>query len=275
MFKVSIEETENVIRAIHERYGFDISAYAMSSLRLRMGRILRDYSLPHTDMLTSRILEDSGFFDRFVAEISVGSPDLFRDPDLWIELRDRIMPELLKENKDFEILVPSSVNGDELYSICILLAESGWSRQVRVTTTCLNSKIIENIREGLISHIRYKTSLDNYGIFNPANDPELYFRHINGKIYRSKEFIEQVSFQVKKPTALSISGRVKLILFRNRLLYMNQAMKNRILNSIAGKMKKGTYLVLGIRESLMGTDLEKVLYPVSRELNIRFKSRDE
>ena len=275
MFNVSIVETRSIIRAIYDRYGFDISGYAMSSLRFRIGRILIDHKLLYADALISRILEDTDFLDIFIHEISVGSPDLLRDPDFWIELRDQVIPELLSKNTGFEILVPSSVTGDELYSLAILMNESGWTGRIQMVATCLNKKIIDNIQEGLISQVRYKTSCDNYRIFNPKGQLDSYIYYNNGKILRSSQLLKQVRFLVKKPTALPISNRTMVILFRNRLLYVNQALKRKILTDIAGKMNVGTYLILGIRESLKGTGLENDLHSVSTELNIYRKGIDK
>ena len=275
MFNVSVLEARNVISAIYDRYGFDFSSYTMSSFRLRIGRILNDHSLLYTDVLISRLLEDPEFLDVFIQEISVGSPDLFRDPDLWIELREKLIPEILQEHTEFDILVPSSLTGDELSSLAILLKESGWSKKIRLKSTCLNNEIIDGIREGIISQARYKSSVDNYRIFNPEKNLDEYIYHEDGKIFRSRELLNQVRFQVKRPSALSINNRTRLILFRNRLLYVNQVLKTKILTGIANRMPGGSYLILGIKESLKGTGVDNSLNPVSPELNIYVKTKNE
>ena len=66
-----------------------------------------------------------------------------------------------------------------------------------------------------------------------------------------------------------------MILFRNRLLYVNQSYKTRILKSITDRMNTGSYLILGIRESLKGTGLENELESVSSDLNMYIKGMDE
>ena len=275
MFNVSVVEARSVISAIYDRYGFDISAYTMSSLRLRIGRILKNHSLLYIDELINRLLEDPGFMDLFLKEISVGSPDLFRDPDLWIEIRDILIPRILRAHEEFEILLPASVTGDELYSIAILLKESGWTRKIRLRATCLNNEIIDSIREGEISQARLKTSMENYRIFNPEGEMDEYICKEDGKIFKSPEVIKQAKFLVKKPTALSMNNRTRLILFRNRLLYVNQALKTKIMAGISDRMPEGSFIILGIRESLRGTGLDNSLYPVSAELNIYEKAGHE
>jgi chemotaxis protein methyltransferase CheR len=272
MFSVSVLEAKSVITAIYEQYGYDISGFAMSSLRLRIGRFLTEHSLLYPDVLISRIMDDPGFLDLFISEIVTGSPDLFRDPDLWIELRDNLLPGMLKEHKEFEILVPSSVTGDELYSMAILLRESGLNGKIRLHATCLNNAMIENIRRGILSQARHKTSQDNYRIFNPEGNLDEYIFHYEGRIHRSAELLKNIRFQVKAPSALSPNNRTRLILFRNRMIYVNQATKTRILSSISERMSPGAYLILGIRESLKGTSLDSMLSPVSPDLNIYIKN---
>lgn len=274
MFNVSVLEARSVIRAIFDRYGFDISYYTMSALRLRIGHILSEYNLLYTDALISRLLEDPEFLDTFIQEISIGSPDLFRDPDLWIELRDKLIPELLRKYPEFDILVPSCVTGDEIYSLAILLKESEWTKKIRLQSTCLNNEIIDSIRKGVISQVRYKTSLDNYRIFNPEKSLDEYLYHEDGNIFRSQDLLTRVRFQVKKPTTFPINNKTRLILFRNRLLYVNQGMKTKIMAGISDRMSGGSYIILGIRESLKGTGLDNSLNPVSHELNIYIKNNE-
>jgi chemotaxis protein methyltransferase CheR len=275
MFNVSIADARNIVEAIYEKSGLDVSAHTMSSMRLRIGKILSEQNLNDAQVLIPRILDDSDFLDSFIHGISVGSPDMFRDPELWVELRDRLIPDLLEANAEFEILVPASVTGDELYSLAILLNESGWAQKIRLVATCLNAKTINSIQEGFLSQVRHKTSLENYRLFNPKGDLDKYLYHSNGRIYKSSELISQVRILEKKPISLPITNRTKMILFRNRLLYVNQSHKTRILNNITGRMNTGSYLILGIRESLKGTGLENELESVSSDLNIYIKGMDE
>ena len=275
MFNVSVAETHSVVRAVFERYGLDISHYTMSSLRLRIGSILDTYKLLYIEVLIDRILEDPDFLGIFVKEISIGSPDLFRDPDLWMELRDVIIPELIEKHSEFDIIVPGSITGDELFSLAILLKESGWTKKIRVITTCLNKEIIDSIMEGFISPVRYKTSLENYRIFNPNNLLDNYLSKTEGKVFKSGELLKKIRFLVKRPTALPVSNRTRLFLFRNRLLYMNQAMKTKILSGITDKMAPGSYLILGIKESLKGTGIDNKLLAISPDLNVYLKGIDE
>ena len=275
MFNVSVVEARDVISAIYDRYGFDITSYTMSSLRLRIGRILHDHNLLCTNELISRLLEDPEFLDIFLKDTSVGSPDLFRDPDLWIEIRDKLIPQIFQEHQEFEILVPSSVTGDELYSLAILLKESGWTRKIRLQTTCLNNEIIDSIRNGVLSQMRFKTSADNYRIFNPDGNLDEYLYNEDGKVFKSPELLKQVKFLIKKPTAVPINNRTRLILFRNRLLYVNPGLKTKIIKGISDRMPGGSFLILGIRESLEGNGHDNSLNPVSRELNIYEKAKHE
>lgn len=275
MFNVSVLETRSVINAVFERYGFDISHYAMASLRLRIGMILNNHNLIYTDELIGRLIEEPDFLETFIREISVGSPDMFRDAELWIELRDHLLPGLLKEYPEFDILVPSSVTGDELCSAAILLRESGWSNKIRLITTCINHATAEHIRTAAIPQVRYKNSLENYRIFNPDGNLEDYVLLSDGKIARAPDLFRNIRFEVKKPTALPIGSKTRLILFRNRMLYMNQSMQRKVLTGIADRMNTGTCLIIGIKESIKGSGLENILGNISTDLNIYTRESHE
>ncbi len=96
MFSVSILEARTIIRTIYKTYGTDLSGLAMASFRLRLSEILETHDIKLPEDLVAILLEDPEFYETFIRDVSIGSSDMFRDPDLWIDIRDRILPFLLK-----------------------------------------------------------------------------------------------------------------------------------------------------------------------------------
>ena len=92
MFTVSVNEVKTIVRAIKKANGTDLSGLAIASLRYRLSGILKSYKLENTESLIAKFQNDPDFLDRFISDISVGSPDMFRDPDLWIHIRENLLP---------------------------------------------------------------------------------------------------------------------------------------------------------------------------------------
>lgn len=62
-----------------------------------------------------------------------------------------------------------------------------------------------------------------------------------------------------------------LVLFRDRMLYMNPQTKKAVVDSLAKSIVNGGFFVIGIRENLSGCDYKNVFLPVSKNENIFVK----
>ena len=174
MFSISILEARTIIRTINRTYGTDLSGLAMASFRFSLSEIMQAHNIRGLEILLSRLNKDPEFFETFIRDISVGSPDMFRDPDFWIYFRDQLLPEVLKSIMYPEIIIPESVTGNELYSSLVMLREAKFDYRVDLVVTCRNDRIRDQILQGRFSNISYKNSLDNYEVFHPGSSFEQY-----------------------------------------------------------------------------------------------------
>ncbi|MFC2112188.1 CheR family methyltransferase, partial [Bacteroidota bacterium] len=236
--------------------------------RLRLSEILQTYQLNDTDSLVGRLLDDRKFYESFISDISIGSPDMFRDPDFWIYLRDHLLPTILKTRRYPEILIPESVTGNELYTVIVLLREMGLDYRVDLAITCWNNKIRDQIMNGELPRIRYKNSMDNYQVFKPGSSLEEYTDLRSGTRYLKKEMLQGVEFRLQSPEEHICSEKTALVLYRNRMIYQNAEMQYRMLKLFLSDMKGGTYFITGIQEAIDGFGVEHLYNTVSSDLKI-------
>jgi chemotaxis protein methyltransferase CheR len=274
MFSITPREASSVIRVIKSTYGTDLSGFTMASFRLRLSHILKSHAIRDTRVLVGKLLEDKDYYETFVRDISIGSPDLFRDPDFWIHLRDRLLPDILKSRLYPEIVVPDSVTGDELYSLVVLLQEAGNDFRVDLVATCRNKLIMDRILDGKLSNLRYKNSRDNYRVFNPGSSIEDYFELRNGTRHFRTDLLQGVEFRLQSPDQTECSDKTALVLYRNRMLYMNPELQSTRLRQLLQEMKEGTCFVTGIRETIEGFGLDHLYTVVSPDLKIYAKIRE-
>jgi chemotaxis protein methyltransferase CheR len=77
-----------------------------------------------------------------------------------------------------------------------------------------------------------------------------YYSTSNGKIVRDTSLIKGVTF-FKQDTFLEPAPQgVKLVLFRNKMIYFNQTLQSKVLKTIYNSVATGGYLVIGTKESL-------------------------
>lgn len=271
MFKVTIDETNIIIHIISQKYGIDLSGSAMASLRIKISRYCKKHHLHSPQSLITRLLDQPDMIESFIQDISASSPDMFRDPELWITLRDQILPELLADSDNLRILIPDAVSGEEVISMAILLREAGLDKQAWLTTTCRhnNKNQIEN---AALSKSRYKTCRDNYKIFNPDSNLNKYFEQRGGKYNLKSGLLSTVKIIVQPEDEVIKSIHAKLILYRNRMIYRNQETAQQVLNRVLDHADTGCIFIIGIKESVKLLGIEERVNVISSDLNIYSKA---
>jgi chemotaxis protein methyltransferase CheR len=274
MFTVSIHETNRIIQILSEEYGIDLSAMAMASMRLKISQFCMEHHLHSVADIISCLGQEPGFIKLFLSGIYTSSPDIFRDPELWIMLREKILPDLARYDSRSGILFPDCVSGEEILSMVILLRESGMDKHFRLSTTSVHGNIVEQIRNRPLSKARYKLCQDNYSIFKPGSSLDRYFKLQEGKYYLKAGFPIPVE-TMKKESAKhdAVASQTKLVLYRNRMIYFNLETCQRRFNGMLDQVDIGTIIIIGIKESFKQLGLQHRLHVIYPDLNIHAKAR--
>jgi chemotaxis protein methyltransferase CheR len=243
----------------------------MASLRFNLAHVLRSNKISNIESLVSKIRNDRDYFERFMMDITADSSDMFRDPDLWIHLRDDLLPIFFASWRYPEVVIPQCVTGDELYTMAIFLKETGLDYRVDLVATCRNASIRQQILTGELHPTKYKNSKDNFEVFNPDSSFDQYIETRQGTKYLSPEILEGIEIKVQDDTESVCSDKTALVLFRNKLLLQNAEMHYRTLKQLLGDMKKGTCFIIGTGEPIDGFGLEGLYTEVSEDLKIYIK----
>jgi chemotaxis protein methyltransferase CheR len=252
MRELGIVDTRNIISAIIEKYNYDFSDYALISFKRRLERIIDNYNLKYPDVLVSKLTENDSFFDTFLFQLSVPSTEMFRDPSLWRILRDDLIPNIYRESgSGFKIWLPNSVSGDELFSLAIMLHEMGLLEKVQIIVSSLSETGIETIKSGIFQNYKLEISNDNYIRANGKNELSNYFTSTkDNNIKRDVSLIKNVVFFKQNVFLEPAPQNVKIVMFRNKMIYFNQTLQGRVLKTLYHVMATGSYLVVGTKESL-------------------------
>ena len=273
MFTVSINETNRITQILLQEHGIDLSALAMTSMRLKISQFCMEHHLHSIRDLVSCLNHEPGFVKLFHSSIYTSSPDIFRDPELWIMLREKILPDLTKDDRPSRILIPDCVSGEEILSMAILLQESGMDQKLLLSATSVFDNMIVKIRNRPLSKGRYKNCQDNYAIFNPGSSLDQYFTPEAGKYYLKAGF--PIPVEMKKENALHtvVTSQTKLVLYRNRMIYFNLESSQRWFNRMLEQVEIGTIIIIGIKESFKHPGWQNRLHIISPDLNIHAKAR--
>jgi chemotaxis protein methyltransferase CheR len=247
---IGIVETRNLIRAIYQKYGYYFSHYALTAFRLVLDRSIQLHHMKYPELLVTRILEDDDFFDEFLFEIADSSLELFRDPETWNSLKSEILPDYFDTFHHPKIWFPAAYNGQDLFSLLIMLKVAFPEKSLSAELSCLSEKTLRIISRGDIFTKQLESGIENFEKVLPSSN--IYsFMKPNGKdqIFDYSPF-EKVHFKKQNLIFERCPQNTSMIFFRNILLNYNHENMFKILDRITSSLEPGGYLLIGIKESI-------------------------
>lgn len=261
---INDEDTQLFNQIIKKHSDYDFTNYSDKSLKRRIAKLLGDYHLD-MDGLVKRIQKDPNFIEEIVREITVNTSELFRDPEIWHDLRFRILPKY--QNQDsINIWHAGCSQGQEVYSMLILLHELGLFDKARVYASDINTKALEKARSGQYKYrfnIGYLDNFDKAIKENPFNYEEYndipYSKYF--QINEKDDLIIMNDFLRTKPKFKTqdlvqdknlFHVKFDIILCRNVVIYFNYTLQNHLFRYFYKHLTEGGHLMLGKQETLRG-----------------------
>jgi len=250
---IGIIEMREIIAAIRSGFNYDFGNYALTSLKQRLEWIMGLYNIDDATGLIAKLHNDRNYFDVFLHELNVPSTEMFRDPSVWRWLKDeyfRIMASRITEK--IRIWLPACVSGGELFSLAILLSEAGMLDKVQIIASCQSNKSIELIRSGFYNLKKMEVSEENYKCLNTNTQLSKYIRPGLNWAFRDTRLIQHVEFNILNINFDNAPKNIRLILFRNSMIYYNFSHQDRILHVMFNALSPSGNILIGIREKISG-----------------------
>jgi len=239
---------------LHQRTGILLDPSREHFAEMRLGGIANDFgfdSLP--DVLEAvRTEEHWGVLHRLVVEaLAIAETSWFRDAQVWVELRQTILPELLERRRGTRTLhfwSAACATGQEPYSLAMQLGDriDGW--QVRLLATDFSQGILKRARAGGYNQLEMNRGL-------PASQLVRHFRKTPEAWEIRPEVRSRVEFrELNLASAWPELPPMNLVLMRNVLLYFEPELRRRVLRQLARLLRPDGVLVLGAGETTLTMD---------------------
>jgi len=251
----SIDTTEfrDLLLAIRDRYGYDFTDYAESSVKRRIVRFMEMRKLSPLQRLSKIILEDEAVFEELVQEISVTVTEMFRDPLFYKSIREKVVKRLATYPV-IKIWVAGCATGEEAYSIAILLKEEGLLDRAIIYATDINQKSLQTAREGIYGLEHMKKYTRNYMLAGGEQSfSEYYIARYNSVLF-DKSLRKNIVFSAHNLSTDKSFNEFQLIVCRNVLIYFNQELQNKVIDLFYESLCSFGFLALGNKESLLFTN---------------------
>ncbi len=249
--EISDEELKSLNRAMLTRYGVDFTCYETGSFKRRVSRAISVFGLESVHNLWMKLLRERDFIYPFIDELTVGLTAMFRDPIMWKTLKNDVLPALV-EKDEIKVLHAGCSSGEEVYSMGILLQEMNLQHKTKAMALDLNKKSIKTAKKRKILKMKMDENNRNYAGFNILGNLSKYYQEVSdSEVQFDESLISHVSFREHNLVSDTVLGKYDIIFCRNVMIYFDNTMKLKLLNSFHNHLNDNGFLVIGFYDALV------------------------
>lgn len=265
--ELSDEEVDATLEKIKEKYGYDLTGYSRASLKRRLSRLILKNDHKNLAELEEKILSSDEYFEFALKEITVNVTEMFRDPEFFKVIREKILPEL-SSYPHIKIWHPACSTGQEIYSMAILLKEERLLHKSLLFGTDINQDALKDAKKGFFPLKEMKSYTQNYHKSGGQGEFSQHYTAAYDYAMYDESLKEKMVFSAHNLVSDQSFNEFNLIMCRNVLIYFNKQLQNRVFGLLYESLCHFGYLALGTKESLKFSDYEDKFEEVDRKNKI-------
>jgi len=251
--KLEAEAFDGLRDVVLQAGGIDLKLYKEKCVLRRITVRQRSSGAPSLRAYLKLVSRDPMERGRLVKALTIHVSQFFRNPSTFRAIQQDVLPTILEKKKAgggraLRLWSAGCACGEEPYSLAILLMEVG-GYIVREFSTAIYATDIDHDSLFQARQARYSAP-------SLANVPERWRQRYfitDGEAYQVVPQIRRLVFfkghDILNPVPFS---RIDLVICRNVLIYMTEALQERVLMALCEALNPGGYLVLGKVEGLTG-----------------------
>ncbi len=254
--KLTVPQFKKLGQFIHSNYGIQMPDSKKVLLEGRLQKRIRINQLKNFSEYIEYLFSDAGKSRElpfFIDAVSTNKTDFYREPHHFDFLREKFLPEFIKNNRHLKVWSAAASSGEEPYTIAIELREfieKNIGFTYEMLGTDISTEILQKASKGIYDIKRVEII--------PLHLKKKYFlrsKNSEKKTVKVTPILQKnLRYRTTNLTAqlVGIPNDFDLVFCRNVLIYFNRQMQEKVINSICTKLKPGGYLFLGHSESTTG-----------------------
>jgi chemotaxis protein methyltransferase CheR len=251
-----VVQIRDLLQAIYDRYGADFRGYALSSLRRRVQKQMRDEDISSITDLRNFVLEDPAAMARLLRTLTIHVTAMFRDPSFFLAFRQCAVPRL-RTYPFLRLWVAGCATGEEVYSLAILLEEEGLYDRCRIYATDVSDQVLEKARAGIFSTSLMQEFTRNYQNAGGLGSFADYYTADDDFAILRSSLRRNIVFAAHNLVGDNSFNEFHAIFCRNVMIYFNRALQDRVHGLFHGSLLTFGYLGLGRSENIRFTRHEQ------------------
>ena len=242
---------DKVLILLRARTGNDFSLYKKNTIYRRIERRMSVHQIDRIALYVRYLQENHQEVQLLFKELLIGVSSFFRDPEVWVQVREVAIPAILASHPGGGCIRAWSAGcstGEEAYSLAISFKEAletvkpGGHFTLQIFATDLNQDGIDFARRALYPA---KVATD----VTPEQLQRFFVKE--GAGYRvGKEIREMVTFATQNAIMDAPFTKLDILICRNLLIYLTPELQNRLMPLFHYSLNPGGVLFLGSAESI-------------------------
>lgn len=237
-----------ILAILAARTGHDFALYKQITVLRRIQRRMLLQQIDDLDEYGRYLNRNPDEVQALFQEMLIGVTEFFRDPEAFEVLKQEVLPALLEgrgSGAPLRVWVPACATGEEAYSLAILireyLEEQTAAARVQIFATDIDEEAIARARRGI-----YPSTIS--ACVSPQRLQHFFTRE-DGVYQVSEEVRKMIVFAPQSIAKDPPFSRLDLVSCRNLLIYLEPALQQAVLSTLAYALKPGGYLFLGSSET--------------------------
>lgn len=243
-------EEEQFIVWLFRRAGLDARRYRPETLRRRLAACLRVLHVRHVEDARNLIDRDPSLVSTALGALVIGVTSFFRDSTVFDHLTYTALPSLSRSPR---IWSAGCSDGEELYSVAILLAEMNMLHRCYLLGSDCRPQAVAAARAG-----RYDAAATREV---PLSWKLKYFDKIAGGFQVRQSLRAAAQWRTSDVTQVHEPGAWDLILCRNMAMYFRAGVAAQVWQAMETSLRPGGFLVLGKAERPAGATRLSAIAP--------------
>ncbi|HEY2411542.1 MAG TPA: CheR family methyltransferase [Pirellulaceae bacterium] len=242
-------QLEQIFSLLRASSGVDFGNYKLPTVQRRIQRRMALHKVGSVDQYLTHLRENNQEVHQLYQDILIHVTRFFREPESFQSLAEETFSNIL-ENRPSDapvrIWVPACSTGEEPYSVAITLVEyldhRSDSVPIQIFATDISETAIDQARAGLYP----PSAVEDL----PPERLRRFFTKTDGQYRVNKPIRDLCVFARQDLTRDPPFSKLDLIVCRNVLIYLSQAIQSRLISVFHYALKDTSYLMLGSAETI-------------------------
>lgn len=186
---------------------------------------------------------DPKLYKTFIDYLTINVTEFFRTPEKFIELEEKVIPQLLTTSPRLNIWSAGCSTGAEPYSLAMIMAEKTPGVRHRILATDIDVEMLAKAKKGVYT----PGDLKNI----PQERLTKYFSRIDADYALNDDMRGRVEFQQHNLLLDKFETGFDLILCRNVVIYFTEEAKDALYRRFFAALKPGGIFFVGGTEAIL------------------------